>query len=142
MGKGDIMHDGVVVAVDPQSVTVEILSSSACASCHAAGICGMGEYQKKAVRVPADLRTDYTVGEKVDVVLQATMGLKAVWVAYVIPLLVLLAVVLGLTALGCSELVCASSGLGAVTLYYLIVYLLRSRLNDTYLFTIRKRKQL
>ena len=139
MAGGDITHSGKVVAVNPQFVTVEILSSAACASCHAAGVCGMGEYQKKAIQVPASMREEYAVGEEVDVILKATMGLKAVWLAYVVPLVILLAAVLGLTALGCGELVAAASGIGAVAVYYLLIYLFRKRLNDTYIFTIRKR---
>ena len=139
MARGDITHSGKVVAANPQFVTVEILSSAACASCHAAGVCGMGEFQKKAIQVPASLREEYAVGEEVDVILKATMGLKAVWVAYVVPLVVMLAVVMGILALGCVELVAAASGIGAVALYYLLIYLFRKRLNDTYIFTIRKR---
>jgi sigma-E factor negative regulatory protein RseC len=139
MAKGDISHTGRVVSVNPMQTTVEILSSSACASCHAAGLCGMGEYQKKAIQVPTDPRTDYAVGEEVNVVLKATMGLKAVWIAYVVPLLILLAVVLGLGGLGVGELVSALVGIVAAGLYYLVVWLLRDRLNDTYIFTVQKK---
>ncbi len=140
MAKSDVSHSGRVVAINPQLTTVEILSASACASCHAAGLCGMGEMQEKAIQVPTDMRAGLVVGEQVEVVLKATMGLKAVWIAYVVPLVVLLVVVLALTAAGTGELVSALSGLGAVALYYLAVYLLRSRLQDTYIFTVNKKK--
>ncbi|MBR5700359.1 MAG: SoxR reducing system RseC family protein, partial [Bacteroidales bacterium] len=72
--KADISHEGKVVAVNPQFTTVEITSSAACASCHAAGLCGMGEVQEKAIQVPTALGADYAVGEPVEVVLKATMG--------------------------------------------------------------------
>ncbi len=136
--KGDITHEGKVVAVNPQFTTVEITSSSACASCHAAGLCGMGEVQEKAIQVPTGLSADYAVGEQVEVVLKATMGLKAVWLAYAVPLFILLAVVLVLLRLGLGELLSAGAGLGAVALYYFIIWLLRARLRNTYVFTLRK----
>ena len=138
MAKSDVSHTGKVIAVNPGFTTVVIESASACASCHAAGLCGMGEVKEKVIQVATDPRAGYTVGETVEIILKATMGLKAVWIAYVIPLVILLGVVLGVSALGGGELVAAGAGVGAVALYYLAVYLLRNRLNDTYIFTLKK----
>ena len=139
--KSDIAHEGKVIAANPQFTTVEITSSAACASCHAAGLCGMGEVQEKAIQVPTRYGEDYTVGEPVEVGLKATMGLKAVWIAYAVPLVILLVVVLVLLKAGLGELPAAGAGLGAVAVYYFIVWLLRDRLRHSYVFTIRKIKQ-
>ena len=72
-----------------------------------------------------------------EVVLKASMGMKAVRLAYFIPLLVLLAVILGLIALGVAEVPSALAGLGAIGLYYLGLYLLRDKLKNEYVFTIK-----
>ena len=53
------------------------------------------------------------------------------------PLVVLLAVALGLIALGVPEVVSGFAGIGAVALYYLGVWLLRDRLRNEYVFTIQ-----
>ena len=79
----------------------------------------------------------YGVGDEVNVVLKATMGLKAVWLAYFLPLVVLLGVALGLIALGVGEVAAGLAGLGAVALYYLVLWLLRDRLRNEYVFTIQ-----
>ena len=71
---------------------------------------------EKAIRVPADRHATYGVGDEVDVVLEASMGMKAVWLAYFFPLLVLLAVALGLIALGVPEVWAGLSGIAAVGL--------------------------
>jgi sigma-E factor negative regulatory protein RseC len=71
------------------------------------------------------------------VVLKASMGMKAVWLAYFIPLLVLLGVILLLVALGVSEVPAGLSGIGAVASYYLLLWLLRDRLKNEYVFTIK-----
>lgn len=134
--KEKVMHKGRVVSMDPQFTTVQIVSHSACSECHAAGLCGMSEYTEKAVRVPADPYANYTVGDEVNVVLKASMGMKAVWIAYFIPLLVLMAVTLGLIALGVAEVVSGLCGIGAVGVYYLAIWLLRDRLQDEYVFSI------
>ena len=65
------------------------------------------------------------------------MGLKAVWLAYFLPLVVLLGVALGLIALGVGEVAAGLAGLGAVALYYGILWLLRDRLRNEYIFTIQ-----
>ena len=80
------MHTGQVVSMTPQTTTVRIVSHSACSECHAAGLCGLSEYTEKAIEVPTAPSATYGVGDEVNVVLKATMGLKAVWLAYFLPL--------------------------------------------------------
>ena len=87
--------------------------------------------------MPTSPSAAYAVGDEVQVVLKASMGFKAVWIAYVLPLAVLLAVALGLIALGVPEAVSGLAGIGAVALYYLVVWLLRDRLRNEYVFTIQ-----
>ena len=131
------MHTGKVVSMTPTMTTVQIVSQSACSECHAAGLCGLSEYTEKAIEVPTSPSATYGVGDEVQVVLKASMGFKAVWIAYFLPLVVLLAVALGLIALGVSEVVAGLAGIGAVALYYLIVWLRRDRLRNEYVFTIQ-----
>ena len=62
--------------------------------------------------------------------------MKAVFLAYFFPLLVLLAVALGLIGLGVHELWAGLAGIAAVGLWYLVIWLLRDRLRNEYVFTI------
>ena len=137
MGKDSISHKGKVIKMTPQTTTVAILQHGACSECHAAGLCGMADIAEKAVEVATDPYASYGVGDEVEVVLKASMGMKAVWLAYFIPLLILLAVILGLIALGVGEVVAGLSGIGAALLYYLGLYLMRDRLKNEYVFTIQ-----
>ena len=122
----------------PQFTSVLILQEDACAGCHAAGLCGMANMAEKVVDVPASLHATYSVGDEVNVVLKASMGMKAVWLAYCIPLLLLLAVMLGLLmGLGMAEVPAALIGLGALALYYVLLWLLRDRFKNEYIFTIQ-----
>ena len=132
-----ISHKGVVIKVTPQVTTVSFTQHGACAQCHAAGLCGMGDMAEKVVEVPTDPYTKRQVGDEVDVLLKASMGFKAVYLAYMIPLLIMLAVILGLLALGVGEVVAALSGLGAVAVYYLVLWLMRGKLQNEYVFVIK-----
>lgn len=134
----DVSHKGRIVRMTPQLTTVVIEQHAACGSCHAAGLCGMADMAEKAVELPTDPYATYGVGDEVDIVLKATMGMKAVWLAYFIPLLVLLAVILGLIALGVGEVVSGVAGIAAVGVYYFLLWLFRERLRNEYIFTIKR----
>ena len=137
MGKESISHKGKVIRITPETTTVSILQHGACSECHAAGLCGMSDIAEKAVEVATDPYANYRVGDEVEVLLKASMGMKAVWLAYFIPLLVLLAVVLLLSALHVGEVATGISALVAVGLYYLLLYLFRDKLKNEYIFTIK-----
>lgn len=139
MAKGEVSHTGRIVKVDSQFTTVAIVSESACASCHAAGLCGMSESQTKMVKVQTLPSETYAPGEEVNVVLKASMGHKAVWIAYMLPLVVMLAAIMILLALRVSEIVSGLCGIASVLVYYLGVWVLRGRLQDQYVFTIRRK---
>lgn len=134
----DISHRGKVLEVTPQFTTVEIVSESACSACHARGLCGLSESKSKTVVVPTSGWDSFCPGDEVNVVLKLTMGYKAVWLAYVVPLFVLVAVLLGLCALGINELHAGLAAIGTVALYYFVIFLLRNNLNNQYIFKIEK----
>ena len=133
----DISHKGRIVRMTPQTTTVAIEQHGACGSCHAAGLCGMADAVEKTVELPTDPYASYGVGDEVNLVLKASMGMKAVWLAYCIPLLVLLGAILGLIALGVGEVVAGVSGIAAVGVYYFLLWLFRDRLKNEYVFTIK-----
>ena len=134
-----ISHKGRIVQVTPQFTTVEIISASACSACHASGLCGLSEFTKKAIEVPTRAWDRYEPGQEVDVVLKASMGHKAVWLAYVAPLAVLLAVLLAMLALGAGELAAGMGALGGVAVYYFFLWLMRDKLRNEYVFTIENK---
>ncbi len=137
MSKNGISHRGKITEITPELTTVEILSVSACAECHAKGMCGMSEAKVKRISVPTDPYSDRKVGDEVDVVMKKSMGLKAVWISYVIPLLILMILILSLSSVTVHE---AWTGLGAiagVALYYLLIYIFRDRLANDFVFYIK-----
>ena len=140
MSQESISHSGEVVAADPRFITVEIVSESACGACHAKGLCGVDSQKVKQVVVPTPVSEFYEIGEEVYVDLRASMGHKAVWIAYALPLAVMVGVIMILLRAGAGELTAGLAGIGAVAVYYFCVWLLRDRLRDQYVFTIRKKQ--
>ena len=133
-----ISHKGRVVSADSKKVSVEIVSESACAACHAAGLCGMSESRKKIVEVPAPAWMEYVPGQEVEVCLAPKTGLKAVLLSYVLPVMFLLILILSLSLIGLGELAAGVISILGVALYYLILYLFKDRLAEGYEFFIRR----
>ena len=137
MGKNEIQHTGEIIDITPDFTTIKIIVSSACASCHAKSLCGMSEEQEKIIMLPTDPYATHNVGDKVQVATKMTMGLKAVWISYVIPLAVLMILILTLSSFIDSQVVCGLAAVGGVALYYFVIWLLRSRLENEFTFYIK-----
>ncbi len=134
-----IEHSGTVERTEAGKVFVRITSHSACGACSARQACGLAETQEKIVEVAASEAGAFAPGDAVTVGVRRRIGILSVALAYGGALVVLLAV-LGLTvgAAGWSEGRGALTSLGAVLLYYMVLWLFRRRIEHTIQFTITK----
>ena len=134
--KNEIIHSGKIVDITPDFTTVQIIASSACSECHAKGLCGMSEEQEKIIMLPTDPYTPRQVGEEVQVKTKMTMGLKAVLISYVIPLVILMILILSLSSVIGNEYLRGAVAIAGVGIYYFIIWLLRDKLSDQFEFYI------
>ena len=135
--KKEVYHDGKIIEITPEFTSVELISSSACSQCHAKGLCGFSEEESKVVMVPTSPYTERKVGDTVTLALKQTMGLKAVWISYVIPLIILMILVLSLSSVIDNEVWTGLAAIGGVALYYLVIWLLRDKLKNEFVFYIK-----
>jgi len=136
----DIKHPGTVTEVTPEYITVEFVTESACAGCHARGVCGAADAQEGSIQVRNRLGYDYAVGDEVFIVLRQYLGMKAVGICYGIPLVILLVLLLSLQTVVESEFIQGVVCLSFVALYYLGIRLFRDRIERSYEFIIESRK--
>ena len=136
--KDELSHEGIVREVGPKITRVAIEAKSACASCHAAGLCTSLDATTKDIEVSTALNPGYQEGDKVEVVLGTSMGAKAVLLAYVVPLYILLSLVVSLSYTSIHELLIGAIGLGGMAIWYGVVYLFRDRLSREYVFYLRR----
>ena len=136
--KTTLQHYGVVQSVAEGRVTVSVKPESACAGCHAKGICGeSGSERLISVRTPH--ASEYVVGDRVVVaLLKESMAMSSVVWGYVVPLVVLLVVLFGSVAIGFSDGVSALISLVAVAIYYVGLYICRRVFERKIEFTIFK----
>ena len=135
--KNEIAHTGRIIEITPDFTTIEIIASSACSACHAKNLCGMSEDQEKQIILATDPYADHKVGDQVEVCTRMTMGLKAVWISYVIPLMVLMILILSLSAVFEKEYLRGLVAIAGVCVYYFIVWLFRGKLNNEFVFYIK-----
>lgn len=133
----NIVHKGRIVAIDPEITTIEIISEAACASCHAKGLCSLGESRVKEVQVRTDAWRPRNVGDEVEVVLKKSLGYKAVFIAYGVPLAVLFIAMAVLNAAGAGELQTGLGAIAAVLLCYLVIFFFRNKLSKEYTFYLK-----
>ena len=137
MKKNEITHRGKIVEITPDFTTIEIIASSACSSCHAKNLCGMSEDQEKHIMLPTDPYATHQIGDEVEVCTKMTMGLKAVWISYVIPLAVLMILILSLSCVFENEALRGLAAIAGVGVYYFVIWLFRDRLKNEFTFYIK-----
>ena len=136
-GHNLIEHLGIIEQIEDDVALVKINSESACASCHAKGVCSAADQEEKFLDVPfhgANCRQ----GDPVYVQVEKRLGLKAVALGYVYPFLLLMAVLVGMLAAGAGELQAGSFALLSIIPYYLALYLFRNRISSAFTFSIKK----
>lgn len=137
--KNEIAHTGKILEITPDFTTVQIVVSSACSACHAKGLCGMSEDEEKVIMVPTDPYSELKEGDEVQVKTKMTMGLKAVWISYVIPLAILMILILSLSPVFENEYLCGLAAVAGVAIYYFGIWLFRDRLSNEFVFYIKEK---
>ena len=128
----NITHTGIVQAVADGRVSVRILQASACSSCAAARLCR----KEKIIEAQLPAALQLSVGDSVTLVGTVRQSTLAVVLAYLIPLVVLLAALFGAVGCGLSELESAGVALCAVAVYYLVLYACRERVSRQLSFRV------
>ena len=131
-----ISHEGVVTKITDDELEIKILAQSACAACHAKSACGMGEQAEKILTVPRPKDQDFSLNQKVTVRMAIGQGNKAAVLAYLIPIILLLAVLFACLSLGVNEGLAALISIVALVPYYIILYLKRDKLKKQFSYII------
>ena len=132
-----IEHEGIIEQIDGDVAHVKIESVSACASCHAKGVCSAADQEEKYLDVPLH-GASYSQGDPVHVQVAKRLGFKAVALGYFYPFLLVMLVLIATLATGATELKAGSFALLSIIPYYLGLYLFRKRIESTFTFSIKK----
>jgi len=89
------------------------------------------------VEVPRTGSEEYKTGDKVQILMEKSLGTKAVFLGYIAPFLLVLATLLITLNLFKSQGVAGLISIGILAPYYFILYLNRKVLKKTFTFRLR-----
>ena len=114
---------GIVAAVHPGELIVKIQQLSACTGCHAKDFCTTADCKDRRLAIQTHQAERYEVGQAVIVEGKNSIGRRAILLAFVTPLLLLLlALGIGQEILCWSETSSILLALATLCLYYLTLY--------------------
>jgi len=133
-----IEHQGIIQQINGNHIIVKILQQSACGDCHAKGSCMAAGSKEKMIDIFAPSEK-FSVNEEVIIEGKESIGYKAVLWAFVIPLIiVVIALILTISVWKFDELASAIIAIVALTPYYIVLYLMRKKIEKSLKFSIRK----
>ena len=138
MTKNTISHEGIVHAITDDSIKVKILQTSACAECRVHGHCSAAESKEKIVEVINQKAKPHQVGEKVIVTMDKVEGRNAVILAFILPFILMVGVLMIVLFLSKNEALAALIGIGVLIPYYIILYLLNEKIKRKFAFRLEE----
>ena len=132
-----IQHKGYIEDITEEGARVKFISESACAACHAKGVCSAADMEDKEVLVEG-IDKSLKVGDQVNITMSASQGSRAVLLGYVYPFFIFLISLLALNAVGMHELRAGLLSLSVLIPYYLAIYIFRDKINRKFVFSIDK----
>ena len=136
MSKG-IQHTGVIERIEHPQIYVRVVQQSACSECHAKSFCTSSDSKTTTIEIE-DHSGDFEINEQVLIGGQYAMGMQAVWLAFILPLFLVVLFVASGTILFNNELWGGLTGLSILLPYFIIIYLMRDKLKKKFVFTLSK----
>ena len=128
-----IEHQGVIITIEDNIAHVKIEQTSACASCHVKTVCGASEKTEKII--DAHIVDDtLKIGDSVTIIGQKSLGIQAVLLAYVLPFVLIVAVLFVANIFTTNELVIGTCALTSLIPYFIVLRLMRNKIQAKFQF--------
>lgn len=131
-----IEHPAEIIKIEKGRIFAKVEVKSACGHCAMKGTCGIGDCTDKTIEIAVDNADNYHIGDKITVILDQNYGFYALFLGYILPLLLVLAVLFASLAMDLSEI---ESGIYSIIIlipYYFGLSLSRKYLRKKFLFKI------
>lgn len=131
----EIEHTGIICSISEKGITVKITAHPACSGCYAAGICNASGTSEKYFYLPE--QKGFQSGQSVKITTSLSNGYKALFLGYVVPLLILISTMAALVTAGFGELAAGVSSVTGIAIYYLTLFLVRKKIEKRMTFTLK-----
>lgn len=135
----DLSKEGIVKNINNNEITVEIQSCSACSSCMIKNYCSTSESKQKEITIKNEDAHKYKTGEAVLITIDTKQAVKSIILAYVIPLILVVSTIVGMTAYNKNEIIAGICGIIILIPYYFGLFLAKNKLKSDFEFKISKK---
>ncbi|MGF1584374.1 MAG: SoxR reducing system RseC family protein [Bacteroidales bacterium] len=135
---GTVEHLGIISEISRNLIRVSIVQESACGHCKAKGSCSISDSSEKTIDITSPQPDSYRVGEEIRVILEQSLGIKALGLGYILPFFVLLFILVTLVSLGINEGLAGILSIVSLAPYYLVLWYFRDNLKREFSFTLKK----
>ncbi len=133
-----IEHDGIIKRIERDFMIVSILNKAACVSCQLKGACTLSEIEEKEIEVATNPGQNFVGGEKVKVYYQQELGFLALFLGYIFPFLIMFFILIIGQKLKYSELIYGLAAIFSLLPYYLLLFLFKNKIKNTFRFSVKK----
>lgn len=130
-------HIGTVESFQNGLLKVRVQQLSACSGCHAKDLCTSAEKKDRILEID-NVTGSFTTKDTVLVQAQSSMGMKAVLIAFVIPLILLVGAYFISFSIKHDEGFGALISLIVLIVYFTILSRFKKQLKNQFIFTIKK----
>ena len=130
-----ISHEATVQSVDSDSVTVSLSPGVSCSGCQAERSCGMTDKSTRIIKVKGSF--DLHTGEKVNVSIMKSQGYMALFLGYLLPLILVVATLIVFSVQHAGELASGLASIGILIPYYIILWIFRRFIGKKFSFNIK-----
>ncbi|MEE1272313.1 MAG: SoxR reducing system RseC family protein [Bacteroidales bacterium] len=135
-----VEQKGIVIKKQEDKVIVKIEQKSTCSSCHARGACTSLDKKDKEIEIKTKDTQNYNIGDEVIITISTKLGMKAVLIAFVLPLiLIVLALFLSIKLFSLTQSISALVSLLVVAAYYFFLYKQNLFLSKEFNFLIKEK---
>jgi positive regulator of sigma E activity len=129
---------GIIEDITANRIKIKFHQLSACAGCQTKSICNFRGNQGNFIEI-ADKSGTYSVGDEVDLVIRKSLGYSALFLGYLLPLIIVLFFLVFLLSLGYNEVFAGLGSLLILASYYFVLYLFRNNIRNRFKITLKKR---
>jgi len=135
IGDNLIKHKGFISKISKNSVTVSLIGNVNCDACNGKAACGISESNVKEIEI-FDSEESFDLNVNVEVVMEKSLGLKAVFWMYIFPfLLMIFTLIICLTVF--AEWLSGLLSLLMLIPYYLTIYFFRNAYKKAFKLSIQ-----
>jgi sigma-E factor negative regulatory protein RseC len=135
-----VEQKGIVIKKQEDKVIVKIEQKSTCSSCHARGACTSLDKKDKEIEIKTKDTQNYNIGDEVIITISTKLGMKAVFIAFVLPLILLvIALFLSIKLFSLTQSLSALVSLLVVAAYYVLLYKQNHLLSKEFNFLIKEK---